>query len=53
MLLSEPSGNLFGMTQDAGMGWNPADVNKAQVLIVSHRAHGSETSPPESERPER
>jgi xylonate dehydratase len=35
MLLSEPSGNLFGMTQDAGMGWNPADVNRAQVLIVS------------------
>jgi putative YjhG/YagF family dehydratase len=35
MLLAEPSGNLFGMTQDAGMGWNPADVNRAQVLIVS------------------
>jgi putative YjhG/YagF family dehydratase len=35
MLLSEPSGNLFGMTQDAGMGWNPADVNRRQVLIVS------------------
>ena len=35
MLLSEPSGNLFGMTQDAGMGWNPADVNRAQVLIIS------------------
>jgi putative YjhG/YagF family dehydratase len=35
MLLSEPSGNLFGMTQDAGMGWNPADVNRPQVLIIS------------------
>ena len=35
MLRSEPSGNLFGMTQDAGMGWNPAEVNRAQVLIVS------------------
>jgi putative YjhG/YagF family dehydratase len=35
MLLAEPSGNLFGMTQDAGMGWNPAEVNRAQVLIVS------------------
>ena len=35
MLLAEPSGNLFGMTQDAGMGWNPADVNRPQVLIVS------------------
>ena len=35
MLLAEPSGHLFGMTQDAGMGWNPADVNRAQILIVS------------------
>ena len=35
MLLREPSGNLFGMTQDAGMGWNPADVARAQFLIVS------------------
>jgi putative YjhG/YagF family dehydratase len=35
MLLAEPSGNLFGMTQDAGMGWNPADVNRTQVLIIS------------------
>lgn len=35
MLLNEPSGNLFGMTQDAGMGWNPADVGREQYLIVS------------------
>ena len=35
MLLGEPSGHLFGMTQDAGMGWDPADVNRRQVLIVS------------------
>jgi putative YjhG/YagF family dehydratase len=35
MLLSEPSGNLFGMTQDAGMGWDPAAVAGAQYLIVS------------------
>jgi putative YjhG/YagF family dehydratase len=35
MLLEEPSGNLFGMTQDAGMGWSPADVGRAQFLIVS------------------
>ena len=35
MLLREPSGNLFGMTQDAGMGWSPADVGRAQFLIVS------------------
>ena len=35
MLLKEPSGNLFGMTQDAGMGWNPAEVGRAQFLILS------------------
>ncbi|MES1165492.1 MAG: YjhG/YagF family D-xylonate dehydratase [Verrucomicrobiota bacterium] len=35
MLLKEPSGNLFGMTQDAGMGWAPAEVDRAQFLIVS------------------
>ncbi len=35
MLLKEPSGNLFGMTQDAGMGWTPAEVGRAQFLIIS------------------
>jgi putative YjhG/YagF family dehydratase len=35
LLLHEPSGNLFGMTQDAGMGWDPALVNHDQFLIVS------------------
>jgi xylonate dehydratase len=35
MLLAEPSGNLFGMTQDAGMGWSPAEVGRAQYLIIS------------------
>ncbi len=35
MLLREPSGNLFGMTQDAGMGWSPAEVARAQYLIIS------------------
>jgi len=35
MLLEEPSGNLFGMTQDAGMGWSPAELGRAQFLIVS------------------
>ena len=38
MLLDEPSGHLFGMTQDAGMGWNPADVWRDQFLILS--THG-------------
>lgn len=35
MLLNEPSGNLFGLTQNAGMGWDPAEVNRSQYLIVS------------------
>jgi putative YjhG/YagF family dehydratase len=35
MLRDEPSGNLFGMTQDAGMGWAPAELGRPQFLIVS------------------
>ncbi|MFN2137593.1 MAG: YjhG/YagF family D-xylonate dehydratase [Candidatus Promineifilaceae bacterium] len=38
MLLHEPSGNLFGLTQNAGMGWDPAEVNRPPYLIVS--THG-------------
>jgi xylonate dehydratase len=35
MLLNQPSGNLFGLTQNAGMGWNPAELNGKQFLILS------------------
>lgn len=35
MLLREPSGNLFGMTQDAGMGWDPVEVGRDQYLVLS------------------
>lgn len=35
MLLDEPSGNLFGLTQSAGMGWEPKDLLRDQVLILS------------------
>jgi putative YjhG/YagF family dehydratase len=35
MLLNEPSGNLFCLTQNAGMGWNPADAGRPQYLIIS------------------
>ena len=35
MLLHSPSGDLFGMTQNAGMGWNPAEVGRKQFLILS------------------
>ena len=34
-LRNAPSGDLFGMTQDAGMGWNPEDTNLDQYLILS------------------
>src|SRR5579863_5975184 len=38
MLLSAPSGNLFGLTQNAGMGWDPARLLDPEFLILS--THG-------------
>lgn len=35
MLLNEPSGNLFGWTQNAGMGWDPKKMLGRQMLILS------------------
>ncbi len=35
MLRQAPSGDLFGLTQNAGMGWNPAEVGRDQYLILS------------------
>jgi putative YjhG/YagF family dehydratase len=35
MLLNSPSGDLFGMTQSAGMGWDPQQLLRDQVLILS------------------
>jgi putative YjhG/YagF family dehydratase len=35
LLLNRPSGDLFGMTQDAGMGWTPAELGRKQFLILS------------------
>src|SRR5689334_16956070 len=35
MLLNQPSGNIFGLSQNAGMGWNPAEVGRKQFLILS------------------
>jgi len=35
MLLKSPSGDLFGLTQNAGMGWNPAEFGCKQFLILS------------------
>jgi putative YjhG/YagF family dehydratase len=38
MLLTQPSGNLFGLTQNAGMGWEPARLLDSEFLILS--THG-------------
>jgi putative YjhG/YagF family dehydratase len=35
MLLKSPSGDLFGLTQNAGMGWAPTEVGRKQFLILS------------------
>ncbi len=35
MLGNAGSGHLFGMTQNAGMGWDPAEVARPQYLILS------------------
>jgi xylonate dehydratase len=35
LLLNSPSGDLFGLTQNAGMGWNPAELGRKQFLILS------------------
>jgi putative YjhG/YagF family dehydratase len=35
MLRDEPSGNLFGLTQNVGMGWSPAALSGPQYVIVS------------------
>jgi xylonate dehydratase len=35
MLRDSPSGDLFGMSQSAGMGWSPAQLLRRQFLILS------------------
>src|SRR5436853_6917144 len=35
LLRETPSGDLFGWTQDAGMGWNPAELGRREFLILS------------------
>ncbi|GAB4431681.1 MAG: xylonate dehydratase YagF [Chloroflexi bacterium OHK40] len=37
-LREEPSGHLFGLTQNVAMGWDPEEVNRKQFLIIS--THG-------------
>ncbi len=43
MLLHRPSGDLFGWSQNAGMGWNPALIGGDEVLILS--THGGLREP--------
>jgi xylonate dehydratase len=38
MLSERPSGDLFGWTQNAGMGWNPAALGGKEFLMLS--THG-------------
>jgi putative YjhG/YagF family dehydratase len=35
ILLNSPSGDIFGLSQNAGMGWNPAEAGRKQFLILS------------------
>lgn len=35
LLREAPSGDLFGWTQDVGMGWNPAELGRREFLILS------------------
>ncbi len=35
MLLERPSGDIFGLTQNAGMGWEPSELGRPQFLMLS------------------
>src|SRR5215467_10816668 len=35
LLRHAPSGDVFGLSQDAGMGWNPAELGRKEFLILS------------------
>lgn len=35
MLLERPSGDLFALSQNAGMGWDPQRLNRREFLILS------------------
>src|SRR5580693_19894 len=43
MLLTQPSGYLFGLSQNAGMGWEPSRLRGPEVLILS--THGGLRAP--------
>ena len=35
MLLHSPSGDIFGLVQNAGMGWTPSEAGRQQFLLLS------------------
>src|ERR1043166_2780110 len=35
LLRNHPSGDVFGLSQNVGMGWNPDEVGRKQFLILS------------------
>ncbi|PJR62447.1 YjhG/YagF family D-xylonate dehydratase [Raoultella sp. T31] len=35
MLINRPSGDIFGMTMNAGMGWSPDELNQDGILLLS------------------
>src|SRR6266436_948226 len=35
LLGNAPSGELFGLSQDVGMGWNPTELGRKEFLILS------------------
>src|SRR6266481_5187487 len=35
LLLNRPSGDVFGLTQNAGMGWDPRELGRKQYLLLS------------------
>src|SRR5882724_5788557 len=43
MLLNRPSGDLFGLTQNAGMGWEPSKLSGKEFLLLS--THGGIRAP--------
>ena len=43
MLVQRPSGDLFGWTQNAGMGWDPAKLGGKEFLLLS--THGGLRAP--------
>ena len=43
MLLSRPSGDLFGWAMNVGMGWAPEEMGGKEVLILS--THGGVRNP--------